>query len=97
MNVVLRLLKATVEFLWWVGWWVGRVCKVNFMSNPTTVLRLCCWLCCAVVGVVPITKKEGYFMDPEFSEMVWFLNTEIAEIQQFLDPHITEMNQKISR
>ena len=54
-------------------------------------------LCCAVVGVVPITKKEGYFMDPEFSEMVWFLNTEIAEIQQFLDPHITEMNQKISR
>ena len=49
MNVVLRLLKATVEFLWWSG-----VCTVIFMSNPTTVLRLCCWLFFVVVGVVTI-------------------------------------------
>ena len=28
----------------WSGWWVvgGGVCTVIFMSNPTTVLRLCC-------------------------------------------------------
>ena len=38
------LLKATVEFLWWVG----GVCIVIFMSKPTTALRLCC----VVVGVV---------------------------------------------
>ena len=30
-----------------VGWWVGGVCTVIFVSNPTTVLRLCC----VVVGV----------------------------------------------
>ena len=36
MNVVLRLTEAAVEFLWW-----GGVCKVIFVSNPTTVLRLC--------------------------------------------------------
>ena len=45
MNVVLRLTEAAVEFLWWVGGWDGLggggVCKVIFMSNPTTVLRLC--------------------------------------------------------
>ena len=36
-------MDAAVEFLWW---WVvvvgGVVCKVIFMPNPTTVLRLCC-------------------------------------------------------
>ena len=41
INVNLRLLKATVEFLLWDG---GVVCTVIFMSNPTTVLRLC-WGC----------------------------------------------------
>ena len=49
MIVDLRLMEATVEFVWWgggVGW--GGVCTVIFMSNPTTVLRLCC----VVVGVV---------------------------------------------
>ena len=53
MNVVLRLLKASVEFMWWVvagvggawgGWWLGGISNVISMSNPTTVLRLCCWL-----------------------------------------------------
>ena len=63
MNVVLRLLKATVEFLWvggvgGVGGVVGGVCKVIFMSNQTTVLRLCCWLCCVFVGVVTICKFQ---------------------------------------
>ena len=50
-NVNLRLLKAKVEFLWWVGGVDGGVCKVIFVSNPTSVLRLCCF----VVGVVTIT------------------------------------------
>ena len=66
MNVVLRLMEAAVEFLWWevglaqsfswcsplgfCGGGVGGVCTVIFMSNPTTVLRLCC----VVVGVVKI-------------------------------------------
>ena len=45
INVNLRLLKASVEFLWWV------VCKFIFVSNPTTVLRLCC----VVVWVVTIS------------------------------------------
>ena len=40
INVNLMVMEATVEFLWWV------VCKVIFVSNPTTVLRLCCrWGC----------------------------------------------------
>ena len=46
-QVNLRPLKAKVEFLWWGG--VGGVCTVIFMSNPTTVLRLCCD--CIVVGL----------------------------------------------
>ena len=45
INVNLRLLKASVEFLWWV------VCKFIFVSNPTTVLRSCC----VVVWVVTIS------------------------------------------
>ena len=31
-NVYLRLLKATLEFIWWVD----GVLKVNSVSNPTT-------------------------------------------------------------
>ena len=43
MNVGLRLMEAGVEFV--CG---GGVCTVVFMSNPTTVLRLCCVVlsCC---------------------------------------------------
>ena len=33
---------VAVEFLWWGVVVVGGVCKVIFMSNPTTVLKLCC-------------------------------------------------------
>ena len=41
MNVNLRVLQVTVEFLWW--WWVsGGVCTVIFMSNPPAVFRLRC-------------------------------------------------------
>ena len=41
MNVLLRLTEAAVEFLLGGvdGW--GGVLKIFFMSNPTTVLRLC--------------------------------------------------------
>ena len=46
INVNLRLLKASVEFLRLVG----MVCTVIFVSNPTTVLKLCC----VVIGVVTI-------------------------------------------
>ena len=42
---------ATIEFLRWAG---GGVCTVIFMSNLTTVLRLCC----VVVGVGTIIKKD---------------------------------------
>ena len=45
MNVVLRLMEAAGEFVWW-----GGVCTVIFVSNPTTVLKLCC----VVVGVATI-------------------------------------------
>ena len=38
INVNLMVMEATVEFLWWM------VCKVIFVSNPKTVLRLCCVL-----------------------------------------------------
>ena len=41
---------VNIAFLWVGGGWGGVVCKVIFMSNPTTVLRLCC----VVVGVVTI-------------------------------------------
>ena len=41
----------TVEFLW-CGGVGGGVCTVIFVSNPTTVLKLCC----VVVGVV--TKNQ---------------------------------------
>ena len=40
-----------------MGWWGGVVCTVIFMSNPTTVLRLCC----VVVGVVTINNLETEF------------------------------------
>ena len=38
-NVNLRLLKATIKFVWWVRWMVRTVI---FVSNSTIVLRLCC-------------------------------------------------------
>ena len=44
---------------------MGGVCKVIFMSNPTTVLRLRRWLCCVVVGVVIIkTVCSKIFLPP---------------------------------
>ena len=49
MNVVLRLMKTAVEFVWLgglLGWNGGVGFAVIFMSNPTTVLRLCCRLGC---------------------------------------------------
>ena len=33
----LARLEVPEKFVWW---WVGGVCKVIFMSNPTVVLRL---------------------------------------------------------
>ena len=36
------------------GWGGGVVCTIIFVSNPTTVLRLCC----VVVGVVTIVSPE---------------------------------------
>ena len=45
IDVNLRFMNATVEFVRW-----GGVCTVIFVSNPTTVFRLCC----VVVGVVTI-------------------------------------------
>ena len=42
MNVVLWLMEAAVEFVWW-GCWRGAVgFAVVFMCNPTTVMTLCC-------------------------------------------------------
>ena len=59
INANLRLLKATVEFVWWGG---GGVCTVIFVSNPTTVLRLrlCCrWGCDNNVAANDKVRKEG--------------------------------------
>ena len=37
--IVLRLLKASIEFLWGVvGWVVGGVCTVIFVSNYSVVV-----------------------------------------------------------
>ena len=44
-------MEAVVEFMWW---WV--VCKVIFVSNPTTVLRLCCVVTGAVTTYPPCNK-----------------------------------------
>ena len=42
-----------VEFLWW-----GGVGKVIFMSNPTTVLGLCC----VVAGVVTMKNINMFLL-----------------------------------
>ena len=42
LNAVLRVSEDAVEFVWVGGMGgVGGVCKVIFVFNPTTVLRLC--------------------------------------------------------
>ena len=51
MNVVLRLLKATVEFLWWVG------LQSHFHVQPNYSVEVV--LCCVVVGVVTIGKRNS--------------------------------------
>ena len=49
MNVVLKLMEVAVEFVWWGG---GGVCTGMFVSNPTTMLRLCCVVVGAVTEVI---------------------------------------------
>ena len=50
------------------GW--GGVCKVIFVSNPTSVLRLCC----AVVGVVTISCcKKGVLLANFFFSIYIFI------------------------
>ena len=50
------------------GW--GGVCKVIFVSNPTSVLRLCC----AVVGVVTISCcKKGVLLANFFFQFTFSL------------------------
>ena len=49
INVDLRLLKATIEFLWWVGW--GGVHN-TFHVQPNYIVEV---VRCVVAGVV--TKK----------------------------------------
>ena len=51
MNVVLRLLKATVEFLWWGGWW-GL--QSHFHVQPNFCVGVV--LYCVVVGVATTTN-----------------------------------------
>ena len=45
----LARLEVPEKFVWW---WVGGVCKVIFVSNPTVVL------CCVGVGVLTIMGLE---------------------------------------
>ena len=48
MNVVLRLLKATVEFLWWGGWGLQSHFHVqpNYSVEVVLLVVLCCrWGC----------------------------------------------------
>ena len=44
-----------------VGW---GVCTVIFVSNPTTVLRLCFWLCCVVVWGLTIIANVSSSENP---------------------------------
>ena len=50
ISVNLRLLKATVKFLWWVGCWGGL--HSNFCVQPNYSAEVV--LCCVVVVVVTI-------------------------------------------
>ena len=45
MNIVLRLLKATVEFLWWGGWW-GLQSHFHVQPNYSVEVVLLVVLCC---------------------------------------------------
>ena len=72
MNVVLGLTEAAVEFLWWVGWWWGGVCKVIFVSNPTTVLRLCC--CWGCDHLLKSTKLKDNIWNKESVNNILVLN-----------------------
>ena len=52
MNVVLRLMKAAVEFVWlggWVGWW-GL--ESHFPVQPNYSVEVLLSLCCVFVGFV---------------------------------------------
>ena len=56
MNAVLRLFKATVEFLWWGGWW-GLQSHFHVQPNYSVkvvllVVLCCCWSCDNIGGTV---------------------------------------------
>ena len=50
INVNLRLVKATVEFVWLGGWGLPS----NFRVQPNCSAEVEVVLCCVVVGVVTI-------------------------------------------
>ena len=51
MNVVLRLMEAAVEFMWWWGWGFHSHFHVQPNYSVEAVLR------CVVVGVVTKAKR----------------------------------------
>ena len=59
MNVVMRLMEAAVDFVWWWGWGLHS----HFHVQPNYSVEVV--LCCVVVGVVTI-----YPINPEIFEFL---------------------------
>ena len=55
MNVVLRLMEAAVEFVWWWGWGLHSNFHVQPNYSVEVVLR------CVVVGVVTTENNQNIY------------------------------------
>ena len=58
MNVVLRLMEAAVEFVWWWGW--GLQSHFNVQPNYSVEVVLPC----VIVGVLTIILKVPAYLTP---------------------------------
>ena len=58
---------------------MGRVCKVIFVSNPTTVLRLCCYVVVGVVTIEQLTSLQELSHEDMFK-------TKVPQFQELFFP-----------
>ena len=79
MNVVLRLMEAAVEFVWWWGWGLHSNFHVQPNYSVEVVLR------CVVVGVVTI--KRNFFCLTRFLKFYWFLSQYVLCFMFYLVSH----------